>query len=79
MHNLFTITKNLHRDILSKKPSETIRTTKRPFYTSLKKLMILLISWMYSRNYITTVRSGSTNAATSKMELFVIIVNGWKL
>ena len=34
---------------------------------------------MDNRNYTTIVRGGSTNAATSKMELFVIIVNGWKL
>ena len=46
---------------------------------SFKNFMILVITWMYNINYITVVRGGSTNAATSKMELFVIIVNGWKL
>ena len=55
------------------------RTAKKPFYTSLKKFMKLVIAWMYRRNYITIVRDGSTITATSKMELFVKIVHGWKL
>ena len=55
------------------------RTAKRPFYTSLKKFMKLVAVWMYSRNYITIVRGGSTITVISRMELFVKIVPGWKL
>ena len=55
------------------------RTAKRQFYTSLKKFMKLVIAWMHSRNYITIVRGGPTITATSKIELFVKTVHGWKL
>ena len=59
------------------------------FFNKLLKndFLILLIFVIYRKYYITSLfynynqgssRSGSRTAATSKMERFVIIVNGWK-
>ena len=72
--NLWFNTWFYNSEILHTSPSSNHQGTK-----SFKNFMILVITWTYNRNYITIVRGGSTNAVTSKMELFVIIVNGWKL
>ena len=71
--NLWFNTWFYNSEILHTSPSSKHQEIK-----SFKNFMILVITWMYNRNYITTVRGGSTNAATSNMELFVIMVNGWK-
>ena len=41
-------------------------------------MMIANTNCLYFHLLIATVRGGSRAAATSKMERFVIIVNGWK-
>ena len=38
----------------------------------------LLFEFTYTDNIKSKTRAGSRTAATSKMEYFVIIVNGWK-
>ena len=48
-------------EILHTSPSSNHQETK-----SFKNFMMLVITWMYNRNYITTVRGGSTNATTSR-------------
>ena len=51
------------------------RLLNTPRMQSLRKMTY---PWSKLENIITLVRGGSRAAATSKMECFVIIVNGWK-